>query len=164
VDKYLVDWEPSTVTPWPPTFDEQIEEMKRRMGSKDGLLVSGVPLVKTSDWDYAALAELHSPCIVQTQGFVYRSPFTRLADKVKGNTQFELACQRLYEQNGGSAIKLEYSGIQVAFGEARAAVSPATAAAATRTAAGYGLTQVFVFGKKASAIANYLQKIGRSPQ
>lgn len=163
IDSALVDWEPSTVPGWPDDYDENVRLMQRTISGRDGLLVSGVPLLRDMGWDYGSLSMLHSPCIVQTQGFIYRSPLRRLADKLTGNNQFELACRELYIQHTGSSSRLAHAGIQVAFGDVGSAVSPSTAAAATRVAGGYGLAQVYVFGKKPSAIRNYLERIGRAP-
>lgn len=158
VDRILIDWEPSTVGGWDWDPAYNLERMDYTLDNQAGLLVTGIPLNprKRIRWDYEALSDSYAPMIVQTQGFIYRSPLSRLMDKLRGNTPFETACAELFAQHAGSASKLSRVGFQVAL-NGDAAVSPQTAVKAVRVANRYGINNVYVFGMNAAANRRFLE-------
>lgn len=166
VDRLLLDWEPSTWDDAGWNFARNYTRLTTKLQDSRiraiGLLVTAVPLNPRQghSWEYQALSALYSPVILQTQGFLKRSLPQRLIDAVRRNTQFEESLFRLRAQHSDRG--LERVGFQVAF-EGDAAVSPQTAAKATRAAASYGVTTVYIFGRDALDLRRYLLAIGRVP-
>lgn len=169
----ILDWEPSTVGDrwtWRPAENLQmLVDETQFISGRFGLFLTPSPLMNKAlrrqgiRWNFPNYHRAGAKLVIlMTQGFVHRSPWQMIVDTITGNTQYEVALDKLKLQYADYYAYRQNLAGQVSMGDFQpAAVNPQTAAVAITKGAKYGINQFYLSGQGVEDNLRLMQILGR---